>query len=481
MSLEALVRRIATQVRWRRAEHYAVRGLFYGSLVGAFLLLLRFLLGPWALPAAGVCLLVGALTGAAWGFAKRVPPADAARLADRYYGLQDRVTTALEWSARSDRTPLVDSLVADATERVAALTPKRIVGRQWPRETRWLPLPVVGVLVLLLSPPIPLPTGRLLDLSPSSESEEARERPEAGTLEQGRRALPRTALKTPSFEERDFMQRGMGGAAATAGDLSAVFKDTSLANQRPDFNSFLKKGDERLKMLEQVDRLPDLQSDFTASQYKMVFKKSKALTGGLRPDQISPQKLKELLEEMERLGRKGGGNLGSEFSEGMEALEYGQQDKALEAMEKALNKLRAMEDQQRSGKNLRGGRENERDRGSDRDRGRSGGGGGEDQDFGEGEGLLPGKGKSQSPKGEASQRLRGSPYDVGVEGESRQGRKDGYDTNMTGRSGKMPSRLGYLGVIGQYRKQMEDTLAREQVPRDFHGQIRDYFQSLDER
>jgi len=52
---------------------------------------------------------------------------------------------------------------------------------------------------------------------------------------------------------------------------------------------------------------------------------------------------------------------------------------------------------------------------------------------------------------------------------------------MTGRSGKMPSRLGYLGVIGQYRKQMEDTLAREQVPRDFHGQIRDYFQSLDER
>ena len=73
MSLEALVRRIATQVRWRRAEHYAVRGLFYGSLVGAFLLLLKFLLGPWALPAAGVCLLVGALTGAAWGFARRVP------------------------------------------------------------------------------------------------------------------------------------------------------------------------------------------------------------------------------------------------------------------------------------------------------------------------------------------------------------------------------------------------------------------------
>ncbi len=94
---------------------------------------------------------------------------------------------------------------------------------------------------------------------------------------------------------------------------------------------------------------------------------------------------------------------------------------------------------------------------------------------------MPGKGKSGSPKGEASQRLRASPYDVGVEGESRKGRKDGYDTNMTGRSGKMASRLSYLGVIGQYRKMMEDTIAREQVPRDYHGQIKDYFQSLDER
>src|SRR5438093_12532489 len=479
MSLETLVRRIATQVRWRRAEHYAVRSLFYGALAGVLLLALKFFLGPWALTAAGISVVVGLLAGAAWGATKRVPLADAARLADRHYGLQDRVTTALEWSARADRTSMVDSLVADATARVAALAPRQVIERQWPREARWLPLPLLGVLVLLVTPPIPLPTGRLLDLSPSSESEEARERPEAGTLEQGRRALPRTALKTPSFEERDFMQRGMGGAAATAGDLSAVFKDTSLANQRPDFNSFLKKGDERLKMLEQVDRLPDLQSDFTASQYKMVFKKSKALTGGLRPDQISPQKLKELLEEMERLGRKGG-NWSGDVGEGMEALEGGQTDKAMEAMQKALDKMRAQEEAQRSGKGLRGGRDNERGGGS-RDRRGGGEGGGEGEDFGEGEGLLPGKGKSASPKGEASRRLSATPYDVGVEGESRRGRKEGYDTNMTGRGGPMASRLNYLGVIGQYRKLMEDAITREAVPRDYHSQIKDYFQALDER
>jgi hypothetical protein len=479
-ALAKLVQRVARQVRWRRAEHHALRGLFYGAVAAALVFVFKTPLGPWALPAAGGLVLLGALTGGLWGLCQRVPTKDAARLADGAFGLQDRVATALEWANRPDRTPLVDALVADAIAHVNALAPRQIVHRLFPREARWLPVPVLIGVVLALSPPLPLPSGRLPDFLSSSDSEETKERGEMAMMEQDRRIVPKDALKRPAMEERDFNQRGATGAAPTAGDLSAIFKDTSLGSQRPDFNSFLKKGDERLKMLEQVDRLPDLQSDFTQSQYKMVFRKSKALTGGLRPDQISPQKLRELLEEMERLGRKGGANWSGDAAEGMEALEGGQPDRALEAMEKALNKMRAMEEQGRGGKNLRGGRE--RDSGSGRDRGRGTGGGGPDEhDFGEGEGFMPGKGRSASPKGEASQRLRASPYDVGVEGESRQGRKDGYDTNMTGRGGKMGSRLSYLGVIGQYRKMMEDAITREQVPRDYHSQIKDYFQALDER
>ena len=203
-------------------------------------------------------------------------------------------------------------------------------------------------------------------------------------------------------------------------------------------------------MLEQADRLPDLQSDFTASNYRMMFRKAKALTSGLRPDQITPEKLRELLEEMERLGRKGD-NWGGDAMEGMEALEGGQPDRALEAMQKALERMRAQEEAQRAGKGLRGGRE--RDRTASRDQGRGADGGMPDEhDFGEGEGMLPGRGTSPHPKGEATDRLRANPYDVGVEGESRDGRKDGFDTNLTGRGGPMASRLQYLGVIGQYRK-----------------------------
>jgi hypothetical protein len=474
-AIDILLRRVARQVRRRRAEHHALRGAFWGAAAAAALLVLKSLLGLVAVAAGGALLAAGALGGALWGLARRVGAADAARLADRAFALDDRVATAFEWAARPDRTPLVDLLVADTSARVEALEARQIVRRVIPVEGRWLPVPVLVALALVLAPAIPMPSGRLPDFLPSGDQEQKEERTASTMIQEQSRPLAKDPLKRPSLEERDFAARAGAGGATTAGDLSAIFKDTALSGERPDFNSFLKKGDERLKLLEQVDRLPDLQSDFTNTQYKMVFRKSKSLLSGLSPD-ISPKKLRELLEEMERLGRKGG-NWSGDASEGMEALEGGQTDRALEAMQRALDKMRAMDERQRVGKNLRGGRESERGRGRDRGDGT----GAEDMDFGEGEGLMPGKGRSAMPKGDATSRLRASPFDVGVEGESRRGRKDGYDTNLTGRAGSMPSRLQYLGVIGQYRKMMEDAITREQIPRDYHGQIKDYFQALDER
>jgi len=299
--LDALVRRIASQVRWRRAEHFALRGVFWGAVAGVVVLLFKVVVGGyWASVLAGAFVLAGLLGGGCWGLARRVAPLAAARLGDRAFGLQDRVATALEWVGRADRTPLVDPLIADARARAAHLTPRQIVPRVLPREVKWLPGPALAALVLLLSPPVPLPSGRLFDLPTTVEEAESPDRSAGDLLQQDQRRAAKDPLRRPGFEERDYTPRTAGGGAPTAGDLSAIFKDTSLGNQRPDFNSFLKKGDERLKLLEQVDRLPDLQSDFTNSQYKMVFRKSKALRGGLRPDQISPQKLRELLEEMER-------------------------------------------------------------------------------------------------------------------------------------------------------------------------------------
>src|SRR5437016_9945346 len=274
--IEGLLRRIRREIRRRRAEYYGLRGAFWGAVAGVAVMLAKHGIGaraPWI--ASGLVVL-GLLVGIAYGAARGIRRGDVARVADRAFGLDDRVATTLEWADRPDRTRLVDALVKDTVARVERLELKRVVKRVVPREGQLLVLPVVTCLVLMLAPPIPMPSGRLPDFLSSTE-EEREERTSSSMLEETTRQLAKDPLKRPSFEERDFAQRAGGSGATTTGDLSAIFKDTSLANQRPDFNSFMKKGDERLRMLEQTDRMPDLQSDFTNSQYTLVYRKSKAL------------------------------------------------------------------------------------------------------------------------------------------------------------------------------------------------------------
>jgi hypothetical protein len=147
----------------------------------------------------------------------------------------------------------------------------------------------------------------------------------------------------------------------------------------------------------------------------------------------------------------------------------------MDAMERALGKMRAMEDRERGGKGLDGGKDRA---GRDGARGR---GGENDPDFGEGEGSMPGKGTNPGWRGDPSQRIGQSPIDMGVEGQMRKGRKEAYDTNMMGRGAQNPSRLPYMRVYSQYRKMMEDALAKESIPLDYRTQVKDYFQSLEER
>jgi hypothetical protein len=134
-----------------------------------------------------------------------------------------------------------------------------------------------------------------------------------------------------------------------------------------------------------------------------------------------------------------------------------------------------MEERERGGRGLEGGRE----RG-----GQNGGPGrpGEDEpDFGEGHGSLPGKGTNPGWRGDPTTRLEQDPFDIGVEGQTRKGRKESYDTNMIGRGTRNPSRLPSMSVVTQYRKMMEETLAKEPIPLDYRSQVKDYFQALEDR
>ena len=71
------------------------------------------------------------------------------------------------------------------------------------------------------------------------------------------------------------------------------------AKPKTDFASFVQKGDDRLKLLERADKLPDLQSDFASSKYRMLMQKSQELTAG-KSGQMSGKRLEQILKEMQR-------------------------------------------------------------------------------------------------------------------------------------------------------------------------------------
>src|SRR2546422_11762217 len=142
VGMESLLRRIRREIRRRRAEYYGLRGAFWGAVVGVAILLVKQGVGGLAPWAAGSLIVLGALAGVVYGAARRIDRLDTARVADRAFGLDDRVATTLEWAERPDLTSLVDALVADTLARVDALEVKRVVRHVLPREGRLLPLPL---------------------------------------------------------------------------------------------------------------------------------------------------------------------------------------------------------------------------------------------------------------------------------------------------------------------------------------------------
>src|SRR3989475_11727779 len=94
-AIEVLVRRVAREVRVRRAEHWSLRGGFWGGLAAAVVLSFKAGLGTTALVVGPALVARGVVAGATYGLPKRGDPHDIARLADRACALAHPLATAL--------------------------------------------------------------------------------------------------------------------------------------------------------------------------------------------------------------------------------------------------------------------------------------------------------------------------------------------------------------------------------------------------
>jgi Rod binding domain-containing protein len=259
------------------------------------------------------------------------------------------------------------------------------------------------------------------------------------------------------------------------GDQAAVFRDTKLSQQRPDFGSFVKQGDERLKMLARPETIPDLRRDFTQSPYQVMIRRmqQQLKAGGLQG--LTWEQIEKLMSELGQTEqRMGGDGFADDLMRQMEREGAGSKDKMLSALSKALNRLRDREEVARGkGKALRDA--TPRQPGAADDNGEGG------RDDGSPGGSLPGTEKSLRTRGDPTQRIEGDKQDSTLEGDPRDGRMEAYDTNLSGPGAPNPSRLPYLNLFSQYRKQMEEALTKEPIPFSYREQVKEYFKALEPR
>jgi predicted nucleic acid-binding Zn-ribbon protein len=137
--IESALKEASRRRRWARA----LRGLWYGLLVGAVLSLVVIgvwhlvPLPLWTLTAAALvpfpCALVGMIIGG-W---HKTPLSEAARWVDGRQHLQERLSTALEVAGQQGPGTWRDLVVTDAAEHAKELDLRRLVPFRLPKATRW--------------------------------------------------------------------------------------------------------------------------------------------------------------------------------------------------------------------------------------------------------------------------------------------------------------------------------------------------------
>lgn len=467
---------LTRRLRLVRAAAGGLRLLAVGLALCVGPLLLKGLLGGGASwPVLSLVIGLPAM-GALYGLLAPLPDHRVARLADLRLGLRERLTTAIE-EPTLPASDIWRAQVADTASRILGIRPASAFPFAFGPESRLVGPLLLLVLALLLLPPIPLAI---------LSRHEARERP-APDAEEGARpavqpeeqkvakpALPREIL--PKGAERS-LQRGPLSGRSPQGDQAAAFRDTKMSQQRPDFGSFLKQGDERLKLLSRPETLPDLSRDFTQSAHQVMIRQMQSRLRSQGVQGLSWEQIERLLSELGQSQQRGAGTgLPDELLQELQGQKEGGRDKQLSALSRALSRLRERDESARAkGRDLR---EAPNQPGGGRGKGESAAEGGGREDGGPG-GSAPGTERSLQTQGVPTPRIPGEKQDASLEGEQREGEKEALDTNLSGRGAQNSSRLRYMETFSQYRRQMEEALAKEPIPFSYREQVRDYFKALE--
>lgn len=479
--MRARLRAACWRIRMLRGLRLAVRGLTACLLLSLPLLLARGLLPVPASLLLGTVGALGVLGGFVAGLLRRIDPLDAARLLDGRLSLEDRLATGVELARRPARSRVERAALAAATATLPDV--RRALPLHVPvRDLACAGAALGAALLLFALPPVPWDRTLLAETAeaPAAVSEEPA--PERRVPEPPRAA--RSALADAVKPRDRGMSQSLVPPTHVGGEGAAEFRDTPLSGRRPDFGSFIREGDDRLKLLGKPGSIPDLKQDFTRTPYQVAVGRMREILGERSLKDLSAEELKHLLSEMDRMARRSGssGLYADDFSREFDEGAGGAREEALRNLERALSRLRERDEGGGAGR----GRDRRDLEGAGRlpplggeERGE--GPDGPEMDFdGMGDaGSLPGTGPSPSTRGLPTPRLRGGSVDTTLRGQARDGQTESYNTNVVGRGDRGASRLPHTQVLTRYRQMMEEALTKEPIPPDYREQVKKYFDALE--
>jgi hypothetical protein len=467
--------RLARRLRLVRGVTAGLRFLIAGLALALVPLLLKGPLrgiGSWL---AGGLVAGLAILGILYGLSARIRTGHVARLADLRLGLKERLACAEEHLSAGEATDLDRAQLHETADRIRALRPSGAFPLRLGLEARMAgPLAALALALALLPPlPVRFPSeGTEPSREETPAEEEGRERP----LEQKLSPPKLPKEPSPKTTQQD-AQRGPLSSRNQQGDQAATFRDTQMSQQRPDFGSFVKQGDDRLKLLARPDSLPDLKRDFTQSPYQVMIRnmRDQLKAGSLQG--LTWEQVEQLLSQLGQTERRmGGDGIADELMRELQEQGQGSSDKMMSALSRAINRLRDRDEAGRGkGKGLKDAQDGS-GQGKGEGDGREGG-----KEGGEPGGSQAGTEKSLQTRGDPTQRIGGEKQDSTLEGDLREGQTEAYDTNLSGLGAQAPSRLPYLDVFSQYKKQMEEALTREPIPFSYREQVKEYFKALEAR
>ena len=462
LAFDGLVARLSGRARGRLVLRRALAGVFFGLLPGLALALLagavRLPVPAWA--AAAVLAGVGAATGVALGMAATVDTRRILLRADEVLASRELISTAQELVRCRSSGAFAATIVEDATRLLAAAEPRAVLGPPRLRLAPFAALAAILTTALLLFP-VDL---RSLFSGPNAEARD---------LSQIGEDLRHQGEKLAA----DARARDLGRTLELSQDLAQLGKDLAARRITPD---------------DALDRIGDLESGL-AQQYQLQVQQAQPASPSGQPGPGSSQPGEPGSDSTARRGDDGSGGSSS-----------GTDDKSLQDMGNALDRLRQAERQLGNG-NAGGSDQAQVPGRPSRQRDSQTGQPGQNVPGG-GPGELGQSGRDNSPEGSGQGQGSGTESPQG-EGGSGVGstpapEKRGPPTEITQGSGPslhasgspagedstkllaraLPewtgSRLPEETIINQYSRAAESALRRDEVPLKLRQAVKEYFTAI---